>query len=98
MHEIFTREVSLSDLRKLVLPFARQSGIRKRVDFQPVDKRKQLLRFRSGSKFSPVALDVFLIDQIFDDGSTSRGGSESLFCHRFAQLAVFDKLARTFHG
>ena len=96
-HELFARELAALDELELVLPFAGELGRTELHDVQRVQREHQRERLRRGHQLAALAMHVVLADQALDGRRARRGRAETLGGHRFAQLVVFDQLARALH-
>ena len=97
LHELRPGVAARLHLLELVLPLARQLGLAQFFDAQTAQERDEHEGLARGLKLVAVAVEVFFIDQAFDDRGACGRGAQTSVGHGRAQFIVFDQLARTFH-
>ena len=98
LHELGPSVAARLHLLELVLPFARQLGLAQFFDAQAAQQGDEHERLAGGLEFVAVAMQVFFVDQTFDDGGACGRGAETAIGHGRAQFVVFDQFTSAFHG
>ena len=96
-HEILALHLAARHETQLVLPAAGQLRLAQLRDVEAAQQRDERERLCGRLQFAAQAMDVFLVDQTFDDGGAGRGRAETFLLHRGAQFLVLDRFARAFH-
>ena len=97
LHELRPGVATGFHLLELVLPLAGQLGLAQFFDAQTAQEGDEHEGFACRLKLVAIAMQVFFIDQAFDDGSAGSRGAQTAVGHRRAQFIVFDQFTGAFH-
>ena len=97
-HELLARHFSFLHQRELLLPLCRQF---RRIEFRntkTVKRDHERGGFRRRDQLSTLTINVFLVEQAFDDSGACCWCSQPFFFHCRAQLFVINRLTGSLHG
>ena len=97
-HEGLARQLPALHQGQLVFPLAGQFGARKLFDSQATQQRHELKSLGCGNQLAAFTQHVLFGQQAFNDARARGWRAQPLVLHGFAQLFVFNGLARTFHS